>query len=105
MVNATRYPYDLTNVTNTENIFEFVQEINKLSGEYFMVGMLFAGFVILFITLKKTNDNHEALIIASFITAVLTIFFRVMDFISTAKTVMIMVAFVGIFAYGMFKKD
>ena len=93
-------PYDLTNVTSVDNILEFIQEVNVLSGEWFMTGILFAGFVILFAASKGTNvETKEALIASSFIIAVLAIFFRALEFISTAKLVIILIAFGIIFIF------
>ena len=104
-MNATKVPYDLTNVTSVDNIFEFVQEVNILSGEWFMTGMLFAGFVIMFTAMKQGDNNKEALMGTSFMIAVLAIFFRMMDFISTTKLVIFMIVFALIFSITIFKKD
>ena len=103
-VNATRYPYDLTNITNSDNILEFIQEVNILSGEWFMTGMLFAGWVILFTSMRGAG-NKEALLASSFIIAVMSVFFRTLDFISTTKVIVIMIIFVLIFAVSSFTKD
>ena len=98
-------PYDLTNVTSVDNILEFIQEVNILSGEWFMTGILFAGFVILFAASKGTNvEPKEALIASSFIIAVLAIFFRALEFISTAKLVIILIAFGIIFVFTTMRK-
>lgn len=101
MVNATKVPYDLTNITNTKNIVEFVKEVNILTNEWFMTGILFAGFVILFVSMQS-NGKREALMVSSFIIAVLSIFFRMMDFVSTSKVVIIMVIFTIIFVGFLF---
>lgn len=104
MVNATSYPYDLTNVTSTENILEFIQQVNILSGEWFMTGMLFAGFVILFVSMRSAG-NKDALMASGFMIAVMAIFFRTLEFISTAKTIVIIIVFAIILVVGLFKKD
>lgn len=104
-INATAYPYNLENITSVNNIFEFVQEANILSGEIFMTGMLFAGFIVAFTAMKKPDNNKEALTVASFMTMAMAIFFRMLEFISTAWTVTIILLFGVVFAFTMFKKD
>lgn len=91
MSNVTAYPYDLTNVTSTENIYEFILEVNKLSGDFFMLSMLIAGWIILFIAMKKTSGNQESMVASSFVTVILAIFFVTMDFISTQMMIFIVI--------------
>ena len=103
-INATSAPFDLTNVTSTENILEFIQEVNVLTGEIFMMGMLLAGWVILFVSMR-TAGNKDAVLAASFIIAVMAIFFRALEFISTAKVVVIMIVFAAVFVITLQRKD
>ncbi len=104
-INATNFPYELGNITGgTGNILEFVQNVNNLTGQYFMAGMLLAGFVILFVTMRESG-NQDALIAASFITAILGIFFFALEFISTAMLVIIIIVFGGLFLFVALKKD
>lgn len=104
MVNATAFPYDLTNVTGTGNILEFIQNVNNLTGQTFMLGMLFAGWVIMFVSMRSFG-NRDALIASSFMIAILSIFFRALEFISTTKTVIILIIFVVIFVVTMQRKE
>jgi len=62
-INATGgdAPYDLTNVTSVDNILEFVQAVNDLTGQYFMLGMLLAGFVIMFVTTNNGEPKDRVL--------------------------------------------
>jgi len=106
-INATggSAPYDLTNVTNTENIVEFIREVNNLTGEWFMIGMLFAGFVVTFLAMKGDVSPREALLGSGFMINVIAVFFMLMEFISTAKLILITIIYAIIFAISMFLKD
>lgn len=106
-INATggSAPYDLTNVTNTENIVEFIREVNNLTGEWFMMGMLFAGFVITFMAMKGDTSPKDALVGSGFMVTVIGIFFFFMEFITAAKIITIVIIYTIIFAISMFLKD
>ena len=105
MLNATSYPYDLTNITGeTGNILEFVQNVNNLTGQYFMLGMLLAGFVILFVSMMYAG-NKEALVASGFITTVMAIFFYALEFINGGMLIAIIVIYsvILIIAIGIIK--
>lgn len=104
VVNATSLPYDLVNITSTDNILEFIQNVNAITNETFMLGMLFAGWVILFVSMRAYG-NKDAILASSFVIAIMSIFFRALDFISNAKVVVIIIVFVAIFVITMWKKD
>ena len=98
-------PYDLTNITGESgNILEFVQNVNNLTDQTFMLGMLLVGFVILFVSMRESG-NKEALVASSFITAVLGIFFFALEFISTGMLTIIILVFGGIFMWIALNKD
>ncbi len=103
-VNATSFPYELMNITSGGNILEFVQNVNDLTGQTFMLGMLFAGWVIMFVAMGEFG-NRDALIASSFMIAVMAIFFRTLEFISTTKTVIILIVFAIIFVLTMIRKE
>jgi|TARA_Y100000310_G_scaffold229236_1_gene231656 hypothetical protein len=104
-INATNFPYDITGVaTNTTNILQFVQKVNNLTGQTFMLGMLLAGFIILFVSMQRAG-KRDALLTSSFIIAVMSIFFRALEFVSTAHTIVIMIIFVVIFAISTQTRD
>ena len=105
-INATggNAPYDLTNITGTGNLLEFVQNVNELTGHTFMLGMLLAGFIILY-TSMRSEGNDDALVAASFITAVLSISFFALGFIKPAMLTFIILIFVGLFVFKLYKKD
>ena len=103
-VNATAFPYDLQNITGTGNILEFVQNVNDLTGHYFMTGMLLAGFVILF-TSMRSNGNRDALLASSFIITILAVFFRALEFIDNGRLIIIIVIFGLIFVASILKKE
>ena len=104
MVNATQFPYNLDNVTNSVNIVDFVREVNHLTGDYFMLGMLLAGFVILFVASKKANvEPKESLAASTFIIAVISISFFAMEFITTAMLTLLLIGFGLVFMYTVLK--
>ena len=105
-INATGppAPYDLTNITGDGNILDFVRNVNDLTGQTFMTGILFAGFVILFTSMRFAG-NKDALIASSFIITVLAIFFRALEFIDNGKLIIIIVAFLLIFTISLVTKQ
>ena len=98
-INATAFPYDLGIVTagNNTNILTFIQGVNDMTGQWFMIGMLLAGFVIMFVSMME-HGNKEALLTAGFIISIMSIFFMSLGFISTGKLITILVVFVLVFA-------
>jgi|TARA_Y100000034_G_C6897433_1_gene414104 hypothetical protein len=100
-INTTNFPYELTNITGgTGNILQFVQNVNNLTGQNFMSGMLLAGFVILFTSMRSAG-NKDALIASSFIIAVMAIFFRALEFIDNGRLIIILIIFALIFVISM----
>ena len=105
MVNATQFPYDLTNITTSENVVDFVREVNTMVGDTFMLGMLFAGFIILFVGSMKSNvEPKEALAVSSFIISIVAISFFAMEFIQTSHLTIILIIFGIVFMYTMLRK-
>jgi len=103
-INATNAAYDLTNITGgTGNILEFIQNVNDLTGQTFMFGMLLAGFVILY-TSMRTTESPDAMLASGLIIAVMGFFFRAIGFIDTPKLIFILVAFAIIFVVSMIGK-
>ena len=103
-INATSTPYDLTNITSTGNILEFVQNVNNLTDKTFMLGMLLAGWVILY-TSMRSEGNDDALVASSFIIAVLSISFFALEFISPAMLTIIMIVFGILFVFKLYKTN
>ena len=103
-MNATNFPYDLTNITSGGNILQFVQNVNNLTGQSFMLGMLLVGFVVLFISMRSAG-NQDAMMASSFITAVLAIFFYTLQFISAGMLIIIEIVFGIYFVYTILRKE
>ncbi len=103
-INATVANYNLQNITGTGNLLEFVQNVNALTDKTFMLGMLLAGWVILY-TSMRSEGNDDALVASSFIIAVLSISFFALEFISTAMLTIIMIIFGLLFVFKLYKKD
>ena len=104
MVNATKFPYDLTNISSADNILEFTQNVNTMTGETLMLGVLVVGWVILFVSMRYAG-NKDSILASTFIIAVLSIFFRALNFITTAKTVVLILVFAVIFVITLSRKD
>ena len=85
-------PYDLTNITGTGNILEFVQNVNNLTGQTFMLGMLLAGFVILFVSMMGSGVK-ESIVASGFITTVMAILFFAIEFIKGGMLITIIVIY------------
>jgi len=68
-----------TNVTGMYTIFQYVGEV----APFFFSGILFAILIILFVIFKSSSpySNARPFTVACFFTMVLSILFRVMDFI------------------------
>ncbi len=97
-------PYNLVNITGSGNIVDFIRNVNNLTEQTFMLGMLLVGFVILFVSMRESG-NRDALIASSFMTAILAIFFFMLQFISTAMLTIIIIVFGGIFVFMVLKQD
>ncbi len=97
-------PYNLVNITSGGNIVDFIRNVNNLTEQTFMLGMLLVGFVILFVSMRESG-NRDALIASSFMTAILAIFFFMLQFISTAMLTIIIIVFGGIFVFMVLKQD
>ena len=97
-------PYDLTNIKSGGNILDFVRNVNNLTGQTFMMGMLIAGFVIMFVTMRE-HGNKDALVASSFITTILGILFFSLGFISTQMLILLIIAFGGMFLFLLYRKD
>lgn len=98
MVNATNNLYDLTNISTSKNLYEFVKYTNDLTGQYFVSGILIANFIITFIALKNYG-NKEAMTTSSFITASLSILFSALDLIPNYITIIFVLIFGITFAF------
>ncbi len=103
-INATASVYDLTNITGTENLLEFIQNVNNLTDKTFMLGMLLAGWVILY-TSMRSEGNDDALVASSFIIAVLSISFFALEFIDGPMLTVIIIVFGLLFVFKLYKKD
>lgn len=98
------YPYNLTNITgDTGNILEFVQNVNDLTGQSFMMGMLLAGFVIMFISMMSAGTK-EALVASGFITTVMAILFFALEFIPGAVLITIIIIYTIIYVISVSMK-
>lgn len=102
MLNATTNLYDLSNVSTSENIFQFTQAVNDLSGGYLMFGILMVGAIILFVSMKEYG-NKDALAVTTFIIGIMSISFLVLGFITIGFLVFILICFVLLWIGMLFK--
>jgi len=72
--------YNITNVTQANNLWEFTREINTMTGDLFGVLFLFVIFLIVFITFSKM-DVKRTFVISSFVTSFVGILFWSIKFI------------------------
>ena len=108
MVNITTTPYDLVNISNSNDMLEFIRNVNHLTGQYFMFGFLIAGFVIMFISVRYSQqytDNKGALLVSNFVTVILGIMFLTLDFISSSQMIILVLGFGTIFTFSMLKSN
>jgi len=96
--------YNLTNITDANNIYETVVAVNQLSNGIFGLILIASVFLILFFSLK-TEDTENAFISSSFITTIISI---IMVFINLSSWYMVMlplVIFIGSIIYKLFRGD
>ena len=98
MVNSTTNLYDLTNFTVTNGLYDFIRAVNDLTGQVFMMTVLVAGFVILFISMKNSG-TRESFMASSFIIGSLSILFAAIDFIPVLVSVVMVLIFAGCYAF------
>ncbi len=97
-------PYDLTNITGGGDILEFIQNVNNLTEQTFMLGMLLAGFVILFVAMMSAGTK-EALVASGFITTVMAILFFALEFISGGMLTTIIIIYVLVYVISIGTKS
>lgn len=104
IVNSTITPYyDLTNISLSNNAYEFVKASNDLTGQIFMMGILIAGFVIMFMTLKDRSDTQDALVVSTFITAIGSVIMSSLDFVPPQMMYLCIASFAIIFTMTLLK--
>ena len=104
MVNSTTNLYDLTNFTINNGLYDFIKSVNDLTGQIFMITILIAGFVILFISMKNSG-TRESFMGSSFIIGSLAILFAAIDFIPTLVAIVIVLIFAGCYAFIFTRRD
>lgn len=70
--------YNLTNVTNADNLIQLTQGTNQMTGELYGLFVLIAFFIILFASYRGQMPIVR-LVSASFITTVVAMLFRVIN--------------------------
>ena len=73
--------YNLTNITNADNIFQITEAVNDLTDGWFGLLILISFFMILIVSYKNQPMNVRVTS-ASFLTAILSMLFRVLGFTS-----------------------
>lgn len=74
-------PYNLTNISNANNIYELGKATNELSDGILGLGLIFSIFIITYTVTAKWGFK-PAFATASYITAGLTMMFRLMNWVS-----------------------
>lgn len=101
--NATNSIYNLGNFSNAVDPFQFMETVNNLTGQTFMIGILLVWLVILFVTFKRFG-NQEAMLGAGFITCVTAVLFSALDLVPKWLVLILVVAYGLFFAYRMGKE-
>ena|SRR3990167_794547 len=102
-VNATASRYDLTNSTNVDDLYWLMVEINKLTGDIFMAGILLVSFVVLFVSFRD-KGTPDALLGAGFITCIITVLFTALDLVDRKIALIIIIPYALYFVYRMVKE-
>lgn len=102
MVNVTNSIYDLTNSSEVNDVFSFVSAVNDLTGQTFMIGVLLASFIILFVAFMRFG-TQDALFASGFITSVMTLLFTTLNLIPKWVVFLIIVPYGLFWAYRMVK--
>jgi len=105
MVNVTNSIYNITDVTSGANILDFVKAVNDMSGQMFMLGMLFAGFIITYSAMSGNASPKESFMGSGFMISVISVFFFILEFIDDVKLIVILIFFGIAFAISFFTRD
>ena len=88
--------YNLTNLTNAGDVYEIVNVINVESSYMFAGFLLFTIFIILFIALKRfEQDTQAVLMVDSLIVSIIAVLLWSIGFIGWGILVIPIIAFFG----------
>lgn len=104
MVNSTSNLYDLTNISASNNIYEFTKAVNDMADKTLFMGLLIATFVILFVSMKNYG-NRDAFMTSSFITVIMAIILSLLGFIPVWFSVILTISFTIPFAFFLLKRE
>ncbi len=74
-------PYNLTGMSQSNSLFEFVYQSNILTGNLMGILIIITTFIIAFLNMKD-YEGKKAFAGSSFITALISIFLRVLGMIT-----------------------
>ena len=88
--------YNLTNLTSAGNFYEVVEVINVESSFMFSGFLLFTLFIVLFIALKKFEEDTKAvLMVDSLIISIISVLLWSIGFIQWKILIIPIIAFFG----------
>ena len=88
-------PYNLTNISGSSNLYDFMTEANVLADGYIGVFIVIVMWLILFMAFKKF-ETKIAFTTSSFIVALISILLKIMGWINTSyMTVPIIMVAIG----------
>lgn len=96
--------YNMTNVTESYNLYDTANAVNQLTGGYYAVFLLFVVFAISFISLKKA-ETEKAFIVASFITTIVGILLLFIGFIDLKVFMFPLILLVGSLIFELTQRD
>jgi hypothetical protein len=91
-MNATSYPYDLTNISMVNSTTDFITQVNHLTGDTLMLGILVVTLVVTFMALLGYGAR-EAIVVSLFINSIAASVFLVLGWISITYLILFVVAF------------
>jgi len=90
-------PYNLTNVTNSLNIYDQMFHLNQSSNGLLGIAIMVSMFLILFIVFKQQEkDTREVLLFAFIITSILGLLLFYAGFIGFKILLLPMIGAIGI---------
>lgn len=63
--------YNITNITNSNNILEMMTSVNTLSGSFFGIFILVSAFLVQFVLLKRVEDDTKAVLVVNSVLCVI----------------------------------
>ena len=95
----------MQNITNITQGYQLLTYVNEVSQGYFGLAVLVGILIVALISMySREGDFPSAFVVASFITALMAILFKIVGIITDSVLFMFILAVVGGFAFLWFRK-